>query len=65
MISFLRKLKCTMEVFDSEAMAKAWFNSPVTSLGGRSAIEVIHLQRFTGVELILVELGRIKHSAVS
>ena len=54
-----------MEVFDSEAMAKAWFNSPVTSLGGRSAIEVIHLQRFTGVELILVELGRIKHSAVS
>jgi len=56
------KKRCT-EVFGDPKIATEWLESEVKALGGKTPWEV--MKTAEGIELVLVELGRIEHGIVS
>ncbi len=56
------KKRC-IEVFGDPKIATEWLESEVKALGGKTPWEV--METAEGIELVLVELGRIEHGIVS
>lgn len=51
------------EVFGNSQATEDWLNSEVVALGGKTPLELMETD--AGIDMVLLELGRIKHGIVS